>query len=161
MIMPEGTTDKETRSSEWTLQWVEIDRLLLDAENPRLASAAVDATQAALREVLWNEMVVDEVALSIAANGYYENEELLVMRHDEDPEYYIVVEGNRRLAAVQLLRDAELREQLRATDLPAISDLARPELDELPLNRHFSYAFLLCLTFSVFCTDSSCCGSFS
>ena len=137
--MREDRTDEETRSSERPREWVEVDKLLLDAKNPRLASAAVDSTQSiqstqdALREVLWNEMAVDEVALSIAANGYYQNEELLVVRDDEDPEYYNVVEGNRRLAAVQLLRDAGFREQLRATDLPEIDAVARAKLDTLPV----------------------------
>ena len=132
--MPEDRTDEETRSNRHTIQWVEVDKLLLDAENPRLASNDLDEpSQKDLVKILWQQMAVDEVALSIAANGYYANEELLVTRDDAKPEYYIVVEGNRRLAAVQLLRDDELREQLRATDLPEIDDLARAELDELPV----------------------------
>ena len=45
---------------------------------------------------------------------------------------YIVVEGNRRLAAVQLLRDEPLRKEIGATDLPRISEKRHNDLDELP-----------------------------
>src|SRR5437773_3886988 len=47
---------------------------------------------------------------------------------------YYVVEGNRRLTAVKLLVDQELRRQVRATDLPVISAKRRAELKTLPVS---------------------------
>jgi len=81
---------------------VPLKRLLLDADNPRLASGfkpTEKPTQHQLLEVLWKEMAVDEVAFSIAENGYYPEERLLVIR-DAHGSSFIVIEGNRRVAAV-------------------------------------------------------------
>ena len=44
-----------------------------------------------------------------------------------------LIEGNRRLAAVKLLLDADLRNKLRATDLPTISAERRSEIAALPI----------------------------
>ena len=118
-----------------------IEQLLLDEENPRLSSSAVDKpNQEDLIRVLWTEMAVDEVALSIAANGYYRDEALLVIPHRDSKGApngrYVVVEGNRRLAAVLLLRDLNLREKIKATSLPSIDDDVRRGLDVLPAFIH-------------------------
>jgi hypothetical protein len=120
---------------------VPVEQLVLDKENARLASSLVhEPTQEDLLRVLWTEMAVDEVALSIAANGYYPDEALLVIPDKESgaaPDgRYIVVEGNRRLAAVRLLRDAHLRQKIRATSLPTISQTRRRALDRLPAFVH-------------------------
>jgi len=120
------------------LDELEVEKLLLDDENPRLASGRGGDTQEDLLRVLWTEMAVDEVALSIAANGFFPEENLFVIRKnpkelDEKKKRYVVVEGNRRLAAVQLLRDTNLRERLKATDLPRISAGANRALDRLPV----------------------------
>ena len=98
-----------------------VEQLLLDIKNPRLASGAGGDTQEDLLRVLWTEMAVDEVAFSIAANGFFREEPLLVIPGDEvkgGKGKFIVVEGNRRLAAVLLLCDAKLRDKLKATELP-------------------------------------------
>ncbi len=75
-------------------------------------------------------MAVDELALSIAANGFYRHEPLYAAR--EQGKLY-VVEGNRRLAAVKLLRDEKLRREVDATSLPTIGATARAALDTLPV----------------------------
>jgi len=116
---------------------IPVERLLLDRENPRLASGTGAKTQKELLEVLWNEMAVDEVALSIAANGYFREEPLFVIpekpsESDETKRRYIVVEGNRRLAAVRILRDESLRKELGADNLPILSASERAQLDRLP-----------------------------
>jgi hypothetical protein len=76
---------------------------------------------------------VREVALSIAHNGYFRNEPLFVEVETRDR--FVVIEGNRRLAAVQLLLSEDLRKRLRATDLPSISVARRKELQRLPVLR--------------------------
>lgn len=116
-----------------------IDQLLLDAENPRLASGAGGETPEDLLRVLWTEMAVDEVAFSIAANGFFREEPLLVIPADGvkgGKGKYIVVEGNRRLAAVLLLRDAKLREKLKVTGLPSIDSKRRADLNTIPVFRY-------------------------
>lgn len=118
---------------------IPVEKLLLDSENPRLASGGGADSQVDLLRVLWTEMSVDEVAYSIAANGYFPEEPLLVIPRDpqeksESKKQYLVVEGNRRLAAVLLLRDENLRQKIKATDLPTISDERHHSLDEIPVS---------------------------
>jgi hypothetical protein len=116
-----------------------VDQLLLDVENPRLASGAGGETQEDLLRVLWTEMAVDEVAFSVAANGFFREEPLLVIPADNvkgSKDKYIVVEGNRRLAAVLFLRDAKLREKLKVTGLPAIDSKRRADLSTIPVFRY-------------------------
>ena len=70
--------------------------------------------------------------MSIAENGFFPHEPLFVAEEDDQ---LVVIEGNRRLAAVQLLCDAELRERLRVRNLPPISADQQHELESLPAIR--------------------------
>jgi hypothetical protein len=87
-------------------------------------------------------MAVDEVAISIAVNGCFAEEQLFVIPRGKPDasgvQKYTVVEGNRRLAAVRLLRDANLRAKVKATDLPAIKPEKAATLDKLPVSIHRS-----------------------
>ncbi len=117
---------------------IPVDQLLLDSENPRLVWRVNGETQFDLAKILWSEMAVDEVAWSIAENGYFRSEPLFVIiknPEEEDPRerVYIVVEGNRRLVAVRLLRDETLRKRIGATELPFIDSKKRAGLDDLPV----------------------------
>jgi hypothetical protein len=55
-------------------------------------------------------------------------------KHKDEPQNYIVVEGNRRLCAVMLLRDPKLRALVKANDLPSLSEKAIAELRQLPVS---------------------------
>ena len=72
-------------------------------------------------------MDVREVMLSIAASGYFRHEPLIVAREGGKN---VVIEGNRRLAAVRVLLDPTLVE---ATDIPAIGKDAKEALRQLPI----------------------------
>ncbi|WP_419166133.1 hypothetical protein [Candidatus Palauibacter sp.] len=84
--------------------------LYLDPENPRLAGEpfSVDDQEGILRW-LWRNKSVNELVDSILANGFWDHEELFAT---EEGDRWVVVEGNRRLAAVKILSDPGLREQL-------------------------------------------------
>lgn len=134
-----STKSNSTENNHQRIVRIDVDKLLLDMENPRLASGHGGDTQEDILRVLWTEMSVDEVALSISANGFFPEENLFVIpenpkEKDEKQKKYIVVEGNRRLAAVRLLRDEQLRKRLKATDLPRITPKARTALDKLPVS---------------------------
>lgn len=114
-----------------------VEQLLLDPENPRLAWKEDRNNPEDLLKLLWTEMSVDEVAWSIAKNGFFPSEPLFVIR--ENPEEtrsekirYVVIEGNRRLASVLLLRSKELGKKIGATDLPDLSDEVIAALAKLP-----------------------------
>jgi ParB-like nuclease domain len=127
-----------SNNGERIIDHIEVDKILLDEENPRLASGHGGDTQDDLLRILWTEMAVDEVAMSIAANGFFPEENLFVIpqnpkEKDENKKRYVVVEGNRRLAAVKLLRDEKLREKIRATDLPTLNAKEKAALNKLPV----------------------------
>ncbi len=109
--------------------------LLLDDKNPRLVELTIgnEPSQFDLLKTLFEQMAVEEVAMSIAYNGYFAHEPLII--EPTEGNKYTVIEGNRRLAAVQLLLSAELRKKLKATDLPDIDSIdpkRRKELETLP-----------------------------
>lgn len=116
------------------LKDIAVDKLFLDELNPRLGSHEA-RSQEEILDLLVREMSVDEVALSIAENGFYTAERLMVIERDSGQVgVYTVVEGNRRLAAVQILLDDRKRRSTKATDLPDISDERRRELQTLPVS---------------------------
>lgn len=108
----------------------DVDSLLFDHRNPRIALTDTPEDQNKILEVLWRDFAVDEIALSIAQNGYFPYEPIFATREKGK---LVVIEGNRRLAAVKLLIDAELRKAIKATDLPSISAAARDKLKQLPV----------------------------
>jgi len=112
---------------------IELKDLLLDSKNPRLAELGIppNSQQFDLVKALWEEMAVEEVAMSIAYSGYFEHEPLFV--EPDSKGKYVVIEGNRRLAAVMLLVDPALRQKLRATKLPAVNQARVASLAKLPV----------------------------
>ena len=111
---------------------VSVQKLRFDPQNPRLVEYVTETkvTQERLLRVLWQQMAVDELAMSIASSGYFDYEPLIVTK---EKSRLVVIEGNRRLAAVRLLLDKKLREEVRATDLPRISATRAKEISELPV----------------------------
>jgi len=86
---------------------IEISQLRLDYKNPRLSEFGLKPNDSEERAytILWDEMAVDELMYSIVSNGYWEYEPVIAIQNNED---YIVIEGNRRLAAVKLLHNPSL-----------------------------------------------------
>ena len=120
---------------ERPIEQMSAERLQLDASNPRLASGPEASSPLEILRILWTEMVVDELVYSIGMNGFFPQEPLFVIpEHPEDRKTkYTVIEGNRRLAAVMILCDDDLREKLRATDMPTITREAKERLKTLPV----------------------------
>lgn len=81
---------------------VPVSALKLDRENPRLAEGADVSSQAALMSLFYDNYVLEELASSYVANGFFPSEHLLVLK-DENGPGGIVLEGNRRLAALKFL----------------------------------------------------------
>lgn len=79
-----------------------LDELRFDPLNPRLPDGYDDATQPELLEVLSRDYDLTEIGLSLAANGYFAEEPLVVVK-ESGQSRYTVLEGNRRLAALTLL----------------------------------------------------------
>lgn len=81
--------------------------LHLDWDNPRLAEFKLKKTDSPkeLYQLLWDEMALDEIVISITAHGFFETEPLLVTKEEGKT---IVVEGNRRLSAVNIILNPSL-----------------------------------------------------
>ena len=85
---------------------VPVDRLRLDRLNPRLIGQAKNASDEAIIARLYRGAEIDELLQSMSANGYLDIEPLIVMQ-DPNSACLIVLEGNRRLVALRLLREAD------------------------------------------------------
>lgn len=89
--------------------------LHFDRENPRFIDLGFTDEADIVRE-LYDQADVDELIQSILSASYIDFEPLIVLRNSN-----IVLEGNRRLAALRLITDETLRKKLKIS-LPAIED---------------------------------------
>ncbi len=105
---------------------VEIGSLLLDPKNPRLPEELQGGDQQDILVYLFEYDVLTELADSYIANGFFPNEQIVVLPPDERGER-IVVEGNRRVGALKyLLHDAEAQAAglpQHVTDPPVPSEI--------------------------------------
>lgn len=136
---------------------IPVERLELDPSNPRLPKDLRDKGQAEILSILKRYFDLDELAYSMAENGYFDEEPLVAVPIDlpsrfieQDPlqlspdnsysaylqsesTRFTVVEGNRRLATVKLLLSFDLRMELRIRGWPSISGEVRDDLALLPV----------------------------
>jgi hypothetical protein len=93
-----------------TLLRVPMRALRLDPRNPRLPADLQGQSQEDLAVHLELGFDALTVAESLASHGFFGSEPLIVIEGDE-PDAWIVIEGNRRLTALLGLVDADLRAQ--------------------------------------------------
>lgn len=91
----------------WPTKRYSVASLHLDAKNPRLGRETSARAPREIIQYLFDHDKAIEVAKSIAGRGYFPNEPLLAVREDDQ---LVVVEGNRRLAALKALREPGLLE---------------------------------------------------
>ena len=91
-----------------SIQHEEIDNLYLDPMNPRLGrnQTGRDVTQAEVLELM-RDWSLEELAGSFLESGFWRQEALVAVKEElYGQERLVVVEGNRRLAALRYLADA-------------------------------------------------------
>lgn len=130
-----------------------IERLHADGENPRLPEEAQNKSEPELLNVLYRDFYLDELAESMAQNGYFDEEPLVAIPIElpaefatpdtDDPAYlaflkttttqFTVVEGNRRLATAKILLDSSLRQSLRIKHWPELNEQVTDDLASLPV----------------------------
>jgi len=110
---------------------IEVKKLHFDYNNPRLAEYGIDEEtgDSEILKVLWETMDVRELVQSIHVSGFFPHEPLYVVKEGGKN---IVIEGNRRLAAVKILLDPELAKK-NGWDVPDLSESARADLQSLPV----------------------------
>ena len=110
-----------------------VNSLRLDPDNPRLPESVSTDREADLVEILARDYSLLELGQSLADNGYFAEEPLAVIRDTpRRSNSFTVIEGNRRLAALKLLTDAGLRENLELTDWDSLADSMEYDLTEVP-----------------------------
>ncbi len=123
---------------------IPIELLDLDSKNPRLANESQGDTQLDLLTTLYGNFDIEELAYSMAENGYFDEEPIVVVPAkfpqgfklspdievqqkqiqnliDTKSTRFVVVEGNRRTATLKLLTEDSLRKKIKVSD-----DFPRP-----------------------------------
>ena len=113
-----------------TLSYADVDHLYLDPMNPRLGRHRMsrETPQDKLLGIM-REWVLDELALSyLESGGFWSHEPLIVVEESlYDEEHLVVVEGNRRLAALKALKLTSEGEPLSKKWSSMLEDLPVPE----------------------------------
>lgn len=91
------------------IQFISLDNLSLDLENPRLPISFRKKVRSKENIINWllEDASIIELMLAIGENDFFIGEALLAIESDEEGKY-IIVEGNRRLASLFLLTDPDL-----------------------------------------------------
>jgi len=131
---------------------VEVEKLRLDCRNPRLVGEGENASQEEMIARLYLSADLGELLQSISTNGYMDIEPLIVMPDPESSDdRLIVLEGNRRLAALRLLREPDLVSKIKKSEglsipVPTIGEKQRNTLDSVSVchvpNREAARSFI-------------------
>lgn len=115
------------------IQYISPDQLHFDFRNPRIAEFLPTAytPEREIIKILWNVMGVEEIVLSIKASGFFTNEPLIAIVEDGRN---VVLEGNRRLAAVKCISDPTIADFIGINkNTLNIPHDARKTLDQIPV----------------------------
>jgi len=136
---------------------ISVHNLHLDPLNPRLPEDIQGKSEEDINYALYRFFDVEELAYSMAENGYFDEEPLVAIpiglaskfatldsaELTGNKEYmnfinhsdtqFTVVEGNRRLSTIKLLLSDELRTKLKIRSLPEISNEVEVDLSVLPV----------------------------
>ena len=113
----------------WPTKPLLVASLQLDQRNPRLGRETLAGAPREIIQYLFDHDKAIEVADSIARRGYFPNEPLLAV---EENGKSVVVEGNRRLAALKALREPGL---LQGSIKRQVERLSRVMLDQEGIKR--------------------------
>ena len=91
----------------WSTKRLLVASLHLDAKNPRIGRETAARAPREIIQYLFEHDKALEVAQSIVTRGYFSNEPLLAIKENDQ---IVIVEGNRRLAALKALREPGLLE---------------------------------------------------
>lgn len=101
------------------INWIPIEDLLLDLDNPRLPTY-VNKNEHSIIEFIAKNTSLEDLMSAISENGFFPGEPLIAIPEPASGKF-IVIEGNRRLSAVKLLNDISLlnKKSARMADIVA------------------------------------------
>lgn len=118
------------------IKYADIQQLNLDPKNPRLGRRV--ASDNLKQDVILDEMsdwTLEELAVSFLESGFWPQESLLVVEEDlYSSKQLVVIEGNRRLAALKLLHktiNGELKSK-KWIDLVGSRDIPEELFEQIP-----------------------------
>lgn len=122
---------------------IAVNDLSFDRQNPRLSEYGITegSSEKDIVGTLWEAMDVRELVQSIAASGYFSHEPVIVSIEDGKN---VVIEGNRRLAAVKVLLNMQGR-SMNGWPVPHLPEDRLSQLESLPViisNRQESWRYL-------------------
>ncbi|MGZ8218909.1 hypothetical protein [Methylomagnum sp.] len=85
------------------IQFIELSRLKLDPENPRLP-LSIERDESSMLDYIAESTAIEDLMGAIAENDFFPGEPVVGIPDGND---FIVIEGNRRLAAVLLLHEPD------------------------------------------------------
>lgn len=108
-----------------------VSSLSFDRINPRLIEFDITpkSTDEEIINILWDNMDVYELVLSLAASGYFPHEPLIVA---SEKKQNVVIEGNRRLAAVRVLLEPGIIKNSELK-IPQLTSAAKKKLESVPV----------------------------
>lgn len=118
------------------IKYEKLGRLFLDSKNPRLGRQRVQQglTQEQVLELM-EDWTLDELATSFCENGFWPQEALIAVKERiGKSDELVVVEGNRRLAALKFLARAATGETVPPTWAAIVKDVPNSRLNELSDN---------------------------
>lgn len=128
---------------KWDRKKISVTTLHLDPLNPRLPSSKQNLTQNEIIAELIRHDNVLTLAQRIAGNGYFSFEPLVVIKEKFGT---VVVEGNRRLAALKLLINPDLASGADVRKFKALADKMSTDIKKVEVvvapNRAQAYSFI-------------------
>lgn len=111
---------------------IDISRLEFDTENPRLVEFGINKNESEENVIalLCNVMAVDELIFSIVNSGFFFHEPLIGI---PDKRKFIIIEGNRRLAALKVIVQYEKYAEFYPKTLPRPTKHLINGLQQIPV----------------------------
>ena len=117
-------------SSKKKVRYLKIGQIRLDSQNPRLPEEAQGQAEPKLLAVLYRDFNLDELAFSMAQNGYFDEEPIVVVGKSGKP--FVAAEGNRRVATIKILLDPKKRNELGIKNWPSLAPDIVKDLSSIP-----------------------------
>lgn len=115
------------------IEFIEPNNLNFDYRNPRISEflPTPQTPEKEIIKILWDVMGVEEIVLSIKASGFFINEPLIAISENGQN---VVLEGNRRLAAVKCILNPEIADFIGINkNILTIGETEMESLKELPV----------------------------
>jgi hypothetical protein len=116
------------------IDYIQLEKLLFDPDNPRLPSYVDRKSEEKIIDYMLRDASLLELMKSIAESNYSHSEPLLIVPALEK-ENFIVVEGNRRLAALKLLNNSSLA-TIRKNGVEEVVATKKYSPKEIPCIKH-------------------------